>query len=196
VDRYLKPARDRMRIKGISTTKPSPLLRNSIAIRTCADEAPEAPGVIEADTVAHCGPTLIGEFARTLTMTDLVTGWTENHSIRNNASKWIAGCPRQHRQGDAVSDPGSRQNNGSEFINHHLLHCCDQREITFTPSRPGNSNDGCHAGTEQRGDRAHHGRSSPLRHTSRTVAAQQDLGAAVTADELLLPATQTRLQGP
>ena len=56
VDRYLKPARDAMRIKGISTTKPSPLLRNSIAIRTCADEAPDAPGVIEADTVAHCGP--------------------------------------------------------------------------------------------------------------------------------------------
>lgn len=27
-DRYLKPARDRMRIEGISTTKPSPLLRN------------------------------------------------------------------------------------------------------------------------------------------------------------------------
>jgi hypothetical protein len=78
-----------MRIKGISTTKPSPLLRNSIAIRTCAEEAPQAPGVIEADTVAHCGPTLIGEFARTLTMTDLVTGWTENCSIRNNASKWI-----------------------------------------------------------------------------------------------------------
>jgi len=81
VDRYLKPARDAMRIKGISTTKPSPLLRNSISIRTCADEAPNTPGVIEADTVAHCGPTLIGEFARTLTMTDLVIGWTENASI-------------------------------------------------------------------------------------------------------------------
>jgi hypothetical protein len=49
VDRYLKPSRDRVRIKGISTTKPSPLLRNSISIRTCADEAPDAPGVIEAD---------------------------------------------------------------------------------------------------------------------------------------------------
>jgi len=67
VDRYLKPARNKMRIKGISTTKPSALLRNSIAIRTCADAPPKVPGVIEADTVAHCGPTLIGEFARTLT---------------------------------------------------------------------------------------------------------------------------------
>ena len=96
VDRYLKPARDRMRIKGISTTKPSALLRNSIAIRTCTDETPERPGVIEADTVAHCGPTLIGEFARTLTMTDVVTGWTENHSIRNNASKWIVEAIEGH----------------------------------------------------------------------------------------------------
>ncbi|GBE68226.1 hypothetical protein MFM001_46880 [Mycobacterium sp. MFM001] len=53
VDRYLKPARDTMRIKGISTTKPSPLLRNSITTRTCSDEKPERPGVIEADTVAQ-----------------------------------------------------------------------------------------------------------------------------------------------
>src|SRR5690242_17785378 len=89
VDRYLKPARGRMRIKGISITNPSPLLRNSIKIRTCTGEAPDKQGVIEADTVAHCGPTLIGEFVRTLTMTDIVTGWTENCSIRNNATKWI-----------------------------------------------------------------------------------------------------------
>ena len=45
VDRYLKPVRDRMRIKGISTTKPSPLLRNSIAIRTCADDRRVRPHV-------------------------------------------------------------------------------------------------------------------------------------------------------
>jgi hypothetical protein len=44
VDRYLKAAQDRKRIKGISTTKPSPLLRNSISLRTCADEAPNRPG--------------------------------------------------------------------------------------------------------------------------------------------------------
>jgi hypothetical protein len=34
VDRCLKPARDAMHIMGISTTKPSLLLRNSISIRT------------------------------------------------------------------------------------------------------------------------------------------------------------------
>ena len=39
---------------------------------------------------------------------------------------------------------GIDSDNGSEFINHHLLHWCEQREITFTRSRPGNSNDGAH----------------------------------------------------
>jgi hypothetical protein len=120
VDRYLKPARDRMRIKGISTTKLSPLLGNSISIRTCADETPDRPGLIEADTVAHCGPTLIGEFARTLTMTDIVTGWTENCSIRNNASKWIVeGIEELHKQFPfdlALFD----SDRGSEFINHEV----------------------------------------------------------------------------
>ena len=39
---------------------------------------------------------------------------------------------------------GVDSDSGSEFINHHLLTWCEQRQITFTRSRPGNSNDGCH----------------------------------------------------
>ncbi|MDZ7578828.1 MAG: transposase family protein [Candidatus Nanopelagicales bacterium] len=144
VDRYLKPARDRMRIKGISTTKPSPLLRNSISIRTCADEAPQGPGVIEADTVAHCGPTLIGEFARTLTMTDVVIGWTENCSIRNNASKWIiegVGELTERFPFDLVIFDSDC---GSEFINHDVADWLQARDIAQTRSRPYQKNDQAH----------------------------------------------------
>lgn len=39
---------------------------------------------------------------------------------------------------------GIDSDNGSEFINHHLLAWCETRKITFTRSRPGNSNDGAH----------------------------------------------------
>jgi hypothetical protein len=39
---------------------------------------------------------------------------------------------------------GVDSDNGSEFINHHLLDWCERRKITFTRSRPGNSNDGAH----------------------------------------------------
>ena len=144
VDRYLKPARDRMRIKGISTTKPSPLLRNSISIRTCADEAPKAPGVIEADTVAHCGPTLIGEFARTLTMTDVVIGWTENTSIRNNAATWIVAGVEEPRERFPFAMVVFDSDCGSEFINHEVAAWLQDRDIEQTRSRPYQKNDQAH----------------------------------------------------
>lgn len=35
------------------------------------------PGFMEADTVAHCGDSLAGDFVWSLTMTDICTGWTE-----------------------------------------------------------------------------------------------------------------------
>jgi hypothetical protein len=141
IDRYLAPARRSMQLRGISTTKPSPLLRNSIGLSKVGDEPATVPGVIEADTVAHCGPTFVGEFARTLTMTDLVTGWTENASIRNNASKWIV---------QAVADLQGMfpfplrvfdSDNGSEFINHDVADWLQERDIAQTRSRPYKKND-------------------------------------------------------
>jgi hypothetical protein len=95
IDSYLAPVRRSMQLRGISTTRPSPLLRNSTGLSKVGDAPPTVPGVIEANTVAHCGPTFFDEFARTLTMTDLVTRWTENASTGNNASKWIVGAVAQ-----------------------------------------------------------------------------------------------------
>ena len=39
---------------------------------------------------------------------------------------------------------GIDSDNGSEFINEHLLGYCHAHRITFTRSRPGNKNDGAH----------------------------------------------------
>ena len=74
VARYLEPARAAFALRGRSATRPGLLLRNSITIRKAGDELEDVPGMLECDTVAHCGPTLQGEFARTLTMTDMSTG--------------------------------------------------------------------------------------------------------------------------
>lgn len=142
IDRYLAPARERMRLRGISTTTPAPAaLRNSIGLSKAGDAPPTRPGTVEADTVAHCGPTFAGEFCRTLTMTDMVTGWTENASIRNNASKWIV---------QAVGDLQALfpfplrvfdSDNGSEFINHDVAAWLQERDIAQTRSRPYRKND-------------------------------------------------------
>ena len=46
-------------------------------VRTFADWDDPAPGFMEADLVAHSGPSAEGSFVQTLTLTDIATGWTE-----------------------------------------------------------------------------------------------------------------------
>ena len=92
IDRYLRPAKARDQITGKSTTKASPLLRSSIKIRKATDEVETSPGFFEGDTVAHCGPTLKGEFGRTLNLTDVHIGWVFTRTVRNNAHTHILGA--------------------------------------------------------------------------------------------------------
>lgn len=81
IDRRLRPLKQAAMPRGMSLTRPAAdHLRNSIRIRKCTDEIARLPGLAEADTVAHCGPSAKGEFARTLTMVDYATNWTVNRS--------------------------------------------------------------------------------------------------------------------
>jgi len=99
------------------------------------------PGFFEVDTVAHCGPVLKGEFARTVNMTDVLTGWTFTRSIRNNAEKHIISA--LDAAVDAIPFPvlGMDFDNGSEFINHGVVRWAGNLDIYFTRSRPYRKND-------------------------------------------------------
>ena len=50
-------------------------LRSSITVREAGDEVDDTPGFFEGDTVAHCDPTLRGEFCPTVNLTGMRTGW-------------------------------------------------------------------------------------------------------------------------
>jgi hypothetical protein len=92
IDRYLRPAKATDRIRGVATTKPSALLRFSIKVRKSGHEVESEPGFFDGDTVAHCGPTLKGEFARTLNLTDVFIGWVFTRTVRNKANVQIVGA--------------------------------------------------------------------------------------------------------
>ncbi|WAH98029.1 DDE-type integrase/transposase/recombinase [Arthrobacter sp. MMS18-M83] len=144
IDRLLKPTKDADRPKGLSATKAGPLLRNSITVRKAGDEHEQAPGFIEADMVVHCGPTLAGEFARTLTATDVFTGWTENVAVRNGAHKWVLEAMDEVVSRLPFPLVGLDTDNGGEFINYALIRWAGERDIYFTRSRPYKSNDNAH----------------------------------------------------
>jgi hypothetical protein len=144
IDRRLAPERRRHELKGRSHTKPGSLLKSQIPVRTWADWDDARPGFVEIDLVAHDGGNAAGEYAFTLTVTDIATGWTENRSVRNKARKWVLAALDDIAKSMPFPILGVDSDNGSEFINYHLLAWCEQRQITFTRSRPGNKNDGCH----------------------------------------------------
>ena len=141
IDRYLNTARAKDPIRGKSATKPGSLLRNSISIRKAGDEVEAEPGFFEVDTVAHCGLTLKGEFARTVNFTDMHTGWVFTKAIRNNAHLHIRSAFDEFINQVPFMVTGIDCDNGSEFINYDLIGWAGQRDVFFTRSRPYKKND-------------------------------------------------------
>src|SRR5664279_2727656 len=143
IDRLLVTERARLMFRGRSHTKPS-LLKSQIPIRTWAEWSEDLPGFVEIDLVGHEGGNSSGEFCFTLTVTDIATGWTINRSVKNKAAIWVFEAIEYVAGQFPFPILGIDSDNGSEFINAHLLAYCTEHQITFTRSRPGNKNDGSH----------------------------------------------------
>jgi hypothetical protein len=141
IDRYLAPVKATEQLRGTATTKASPLLRSSITTRRAGDEVEAEPGFFEGDTVAHCGPSLKGEFARTLNLTCVYTGWVFTTTVRNNAHTHILGALQAGVDTIPFAVTGLDFDNGSEFLNHAVIAWAGDRQIFFTRSRPYKKND-------------------------------------------------------
>jgi Integrase core domain len=144
IDRRLAGERAKHRVRGRRGTKPGSLLKSQIPVRTWAEWDDARPGFVEIDLVCHDGGIRGGGHAFTLTVTDIATGWTETRSIPEKTSKCVLSALNYIARMMPFPILGVDSDNGSEFINDELLQWCQGREITFTRSRPGNKNDGCH----------------------------------------------------
>ena len=140
IDRLLKPMRTHPKF---CTTKPGSILRTQIPIKTNQwDES--VPGFVEADTVAHCGESLSGDFMWSLTVTDIATAWTENRAIWGKGALSVAQAIEAIKHSLPFALKGFDSDNGSEFLNHHLIAYCLENKIQMTRSRPYHKNDNAH----------------------------------------------------
>jgi hypothetical protein len=128
MDRRLGPARAKMLPGGRSHTKPGSLLKSQIPIRTWAGWDDAVPGFVEIDLVGHEGGNAIGDHCYTLTVTDIATGWTENRSVKNKAEKWVFAALMSITESFPFPVLGIDSDNGSEFINWHLLRWCEKHK--------------------------------------------------------------------
>lgn len=145
IDRALKSVRVAYGRRGLSGTKPGTLLKNQIPIRTGFWDVTQ-PGFMEADTVAHCGNSLTGNFIWSLTMTDILTTWTENRATWNKGAEGVRDQIKDVEASLPFDMQGFDCDNGSEFLNWHLLrYFTDHPSVTsFTRSRPYKKNDNAH----------------------------------------------------
>lgn len=146
IDRLLKPTRRVHGGRGLCGTRPGAWLKQQVPIKTDHGDV-DKPGFLQADTVAHGGDSVEGDFVWTLTLTDVFSGWTENRAVWNKGYEGIRQAISQVESELPFFILGFHSDNGSEFLNHHIHRYLIDRKnpITFTRGRPSHKNDNPHA---------------------------------------------------
>ena len=106
------------------------------------DEA--KPGALEVDLVEHNGGCSLGQFAYTLSVVDVVSGYSRRRAVLGRGQAGV------HRELTAIIHDwptlvwGLHSDNGSEFISDQLFRFCQKNKLVFTRSRPYKKNDNAH----------------------------------------------------
>lgn len=148
VDRRLSSYKAEVGRKLRTGTTPGSLLRHVIPIRAHNYNINE-PGFAEADTVAHCGGSMSGEFIWSLTLTDIYSGWTANRAVWGKGSGGIIYALNSIQNNLPFDLIALNVDNGSEFLNNHLIRYLsvydeDKKRIELSRSRPYIKNDNAH----------------------------------------------------
>lgn len=145
LDRLLTGARAAHPLRGLSGTKPGSLLRTEIPVRTDNWDITQ-PGFLEADTVAHCGGSLAGDFIWSAIFTDICSAWTEGRAVWNKGAAGVVAAVASVEAELPFELLGFDSDNGSEFLNHHLRDHFARRQkpVGFTRSRPYHKDDNAH----------------------------------------------------
>jgi hypothetical protein len=139
IDRALRRIREQA---GRPRRRPAvSALRRSIPIRTSADWGEPAPGFVEADLVAHSGPSSRGSYVQTLVLTDIATGWTECAPLLVREQTLLSTVLTELRKQLPFALLGLDTDNDSVFMNETLKSYCEKASIVFTRCRPYRKND-------------------------------------------------------
>lgn len=147
LDRLLKEVRAS---KGIGATTPpgTQWYKAHVPIRA-KDWNIQSPGHLQGDTVAHCGSSMQGHFANTLTLTDIDSGWTENRAVGRKDARRIKEAIETVERGLPFEIHSMKFDSGSEFMNYGVISflrstAVRKKQIEIYRSRPYRKNDNCY----------------------------------------------------
>jgi hypothetical protein len=116
-------------------------IKRSIPVRTFSDWRNPPPGYFEVDMVEHCGPRTEGDYAHTLVLTDVCSGWTECVAMPLRNQSVIVQALTVVEATLPFKLLGIDTDNDSAFMNETLFNHCKTRGLEQTRSRPYKKND-------------------------------------------------------
>lgn len=134
--------RVRRKGQGFSTTSPSNI--KTIIPISVGGWKDVDPGVVQEDTVAHCGSTLAGDFVYTLDATDVPILWNILRGQWNKGQRATQESEEYVRKHLPWLYVRRHTDTGSEFITHESKSWGDRHSIKLTRSRPYKKNDNPH----------------------------------------------------
>jgi len=143
IDRKLKHQKEIERIKRKYHHKIHPLLYQKIPVKVFEEQDRSVLGNIQIDLVEHCGSSASGEFVNTLSTTDISSGWWEGEAIMGRGQERTFSGLERCRTRFPFSWKEIHSDNGTEFINWHLLKYASDEKLGFSRSRPYKKNDNC-----------------------------------------------------
>ena len=143
MDRRLQGKKSHGKQRLYGQTKPGTLLKHHIPVKTDSWNV-TTPGFAEIDLVSHSGNSGEGEFAYTLNLTDIQSGWTESRALLGKGQEGVQKALEEIQRSLPFTLLGLDSDNGSEFINWHLERWCKQRQIQLTRGRPYKKDDNAH----------------------------------------------------
>ena len=141
IDRALRDAREPGGGRKRRHAPPSAAIRRNVPVRTFDGWDDPAPGFVEADLVAHSGPTAKGSFVQTLTLTDIATGWTECAPLLVREQHLLTEVLSEVRKRMPFVLLGFDTDNDSVFMNETVKSYCEEAGLVFTRCRPYRKND-------------------------------------------------------
>lgn len=143
MDRCLASDRRTLQRRLYGRTKPGRLLKHHIPLKTDRWDV-DAPGFTEIDLVSHSGDCAEGEFVHSLNVVDIHTAWVETRAVLGKSQVRVQEGLATIRAALPFRLCGIDSDNGSEFINAHLLRYCETAGIQFTRGRPYKKDDNAH----------------------------------------------------
>ena len=141
IDRALTTIRGQSGSRTRRRSPPSATIRRAVTVRTFEDWGDPPPGFMEADLVAHSGPTARGSFVQTLTVTDIATGWTECAPVLVREQTLLTAVLGEIRTLLPFPLLGFDTDNDAVFMNETVRGYCQASGVAFTRCRPYRKND-------------------------------------------------------